>query len=202
MFQIIFERVITIDPYKYDDWEADIKHFSTSPQASSELEEILAGDELDAIFIDGDHSYRGAREDAVVFSRYLRDQGIIGFHDIGNQGINPWTLQKEGSDALLSEIKYDLPTYPEYSYYGDPFVDINFEVYDFGGLAAIRWKKAYQKMFDESVYIYPLDMLVHKDWIGEEDFQKVKKMNGELSLHCDKVYGEILKMTNRLDYKK
>ncbi len=41
------------------------------------------GDEkLDFLFIDGDHSYEGVRNDYVMYSPFVRPGGIIAFHDV------------------------------------------------------------------------------------------------------------------------
>ncbi len=43
---------------------------------------VLAGREIDVLFIDGDHSYMGATEDFRLYSPLVRQGGIIAFHDI------------------------------------------------------------------------------------------------------------------------
>jgi cephalosporin hydroxylase len=42
----------------------------------------LNGREIDLLFIDGDHSYDGVKCDFVAYRRFVRDGGIIAFHDI------------------------------------------------------------------------------------------------------------------------
>jgi predicted O-methyltransferase YrrM len=39
---------------------------------------------LDVLFIDGDHSYEGARRDFEDYGRLVRPGGIIAFHDIAD----------------------------------------------------------------------------------------------------------------------
>ncbi|HCY58651.1 MAG TPA: methyltransferase [Opitutae bacterium] len=46
------------------------------------LENVLEGDLLDFLFIDGDHSYEGVKSDFTIYSKLVRPGGIIGFHDI------------------------------------------------------------------------------------------------------------------------
>ena len=40
------------------------------------------GQQLDVLFIDGDHTYDGVRSDYLNFRDLVRDGGVIGFHDI------------------------------------------------------------------------------------------------------------------------
>jgi predicted O-methyltransferase YrrM len=49
------------------------------------------GDRLDFLFIDGDHSYDGVRRDFELYSPFVREGGLVAFHDIvpggpGRQG--------------------------------------------------------------------------------------------------------------------
>lgn len=48
------------------------------------LKNVLNGEELDFIFIDGDHSYEGVKMDLEMYSPFLKDGGYIGFHDIND----------------------------------------------------------------------------------------------------------------------
>lgn len=41
-----------------------------------------AGNQLDVLFIDGDHSYAGVKADFVMYRKLVRDGGLIAFHDI------------------------------------------------------------------------------------------------------------------------
>jgi cephalosporin hydroxylase len=43
---------------------------------------VLAGEQLDFLFIDGDHSYDGVRADYETYSPFVREGGLIAFHDI------------------------------------------------------------------------------------------------------------------------
>ncbi len=55
---------------------------STSSRALARVERILAGRELDVLFIDGDHTYEGVRRDYLRYRRFLRQGGFVVFHDI------------------------------------------------------------------------------------------------------------------------
>jgi cephalosporin hydroxylase len=55
-----------------------------SHQASTltELQRLLAGRPIDALFIDGDHRYDGVRQDFLMYGPLVRRGGLIAFHDI------------------------------------------------------------------------------------------------------------------------
>lgn len=55
---------------------------SHEPSTLATIQRHLAGREVDLLFIDGDHSYDGVKQDYETFSPLVRDGGIIGFHDI------------------------------------------------------------------------------------------------------------------------
>jgi predicted O-methyltransferase YrrM len=42
----------------------------------------LAGEPIDVLFIDGDHTYEGVKADYELYSPLVRPGGVIGFHDI------------------------------------------------------------------------------------------------------------------------
>lgn len=59
--------------------------FRADSHASQTLErvrECLAGQTVDFLFIDGDHTYAGVRADFAQYGPLVRPGGIIGFHDI------------------------------------------------------------------------------------------------------------------------
>ena len=43
---------------------------------------IFAGAPIDVLFIDGDHSYEGVKQDYEMYRSLVRPGGIIAFHDI------------------------------------------------------------------------------------------------------------------------
>ena len=55
----------------------------------AEFERTLAGGQLDFLFIDGDHSYAGVKQDFEFYSRFVKRGGIIGFHDIYHRAMQP-----------------------------------------------------------------------------------------------------------------
>jgi GT2 family glycosyltransferase/predicted O-methyltransferase YrrM len=56
------------------DWHA--------PETRAALVEHLAGRPVDFLFIDGDHSYAGVKQDYEMYAPLVRKGGLIGFHDI------------------------------------------------------------------------------------------------------------------------
>lgn len=46
------------------------------------VKKILQGNELDLLFIDGDHSFESVKKDYEFYSPLVTEGGIIGFHDI------------------------------------------------------------------------------------------------------------------------
>jgi predicted O-methyltransferase YrrM len=55
---------------------------SGTDQTRAALEELLAGQPLDVLLIDGDHSYDGVRRDFERYGPLVRPEGIIALHDI------------------------------------------------------------------------------------------------------------------------
>lgn len=55
---------------------------SHSPGTLSSVLEILKGKKLDALFIDGDHSYSGVKRDFEIYAPLVRKGGLVAFHDI------------------------------------------------------------------------------------------------------------------------
>lgn len=55
---------------------------SHDPATRHELERILAGRPIDALFIDGDHTYAGVSQDFFMYGALVRPGGLIAFHDI------------------------------------------------------------------------------------------------------------------------
>jgi GT2 family glycosyltransferase/glycosyltransferase involved in cell wall biosynthesis/cephalosporin hydroxylase len=55
---------------------------SHDPATVAALEEILAGRPIDFLFIDGDHTYYGARKDFELYSPFVAEDGLVALHDI------------------------------------------------------------------------------------------------------------------------
>jgi len=59
-----------------------IRGDSHSAEAKARVLRILAGQPLDYLFIDGDHTYAGVQRDFEMYSPLVRSGGIVAFHDI------------------------------------------------------------------------------------------------------------------------
>lgn len=79
-----------------------VRRDSLDPATVGVVKERLAGQPVDFLFIDGDHSERSVRSDHALYSPLVRPGGMIAFHDIvpgPNSGGVPklWSELKEGS---------------------------------------------------------------------------------------------------------
>jgi cephalosporin hydroxylase len=54
-------------------------------ETKNALSNILNGEKLDFLFIDGDHSYEGVKQDFEMYSSFVKKGGYIGFHDINDR---------------------------------------------------------------------------------------------------------------------
>lgn len=92
------QKIISIDlsfPYGYPsektklfrlfDFDQEL-HFLRGSSFSNEMigkvSNILKGDKIDFLFVDGDHSYEGVKKDFEQYKPLVREGGIIAFHDI------------------------------------------------------------------------------------------------------------------------
>ena len=57
---------------------------SHDPSTLEELTRLLQGKLIDVLFIDGDHSYAGVRQDFELYSKLVRPGGLVFFHDIAH----------------------------------------------------------------------------------------------------------------------
>lgn len=55
---------------------------SHAPETRNLVLSLLAGEHLDFLFIDGDHSYEGVKTDFELYSPLVRRGGLIAFHDV------------------------------------------------------------------------------------------------------------------------
>jgi predicted O-methyltransferase YrrM len=61
-----------------------IRRDSHDWQTVNQVRKILNGDEIDFLFIDGDHTYEGVKQDFEMYSPLVADDGLIGLHDIAH----------------------------------------------------------------------------------------------------------------------
>lgn len=65
-----------------------IQDDSHSPTSLDKINSILNEKKLDFLFIDGDHSYIGIKQDYQIFNPLVKKGGIIAFHDICQNPLN------------------------------------------------------------------------------------------------------------------
>lgn len=103
----VAEKVITVDfhhrkfaiPKNCTFLVAD----STEDSTVDKIRSMLDGDLLDALFIDGAHTYKGVKNDFEKFAPLVRDGGVIGLHDI----VDSPRHRRKGCDVHIywNEIK-------------------------------------------------------------------------------------------------
>ncbi len=59
-----------------------IRGDSHSPETKEGILRILDGEQLDYLFLDGDHTYCGVQRDFQMYAPLVRSGGIVAFHDI------------------------------------------------------------------------------------------------------------------------
>ena len=82
------KRVVTIDIVKpmwpdYGDKVTFIHGDSAEPDIIAKVEETMAGNKPDFLFIDGGHSARQVRADWNAYGYAVQERGMIAFHDVG-----------------------------------------------------------------------------------------------------------------------
>jgi predicted O-methyltransferase YrrM len=81
-----------------------IEDYSTSPKAIKQTLDFLSN-EIDFIFIDGDHHYEAVKKDFENYGKYVRKGGVIAFHDI--QSYPPPISPVKEVDRFWEEIKHN-----------------------------------------------------------------------------------------------
>lgn len=59
-----------------------IRADSHRPETFAQVERILAGEKFDFIFIDGDHTYDGVKQDYERYRELCAAHAVVGFHDV------------------------------------------------------------------------------------------------------------------------
>ena len=73
---------------------------SHDPGTRRRVETLLAGNPVDFLFVDGDHTYDGVRQDFEMYSPLVRPGGLVAFHDIS---ASP-TPDTEGTSRFWREL--------------------------------------------------------------------------------------------------
>lgn len=86
-----------------------INGYSTAGSTIDKLERYLNGRKIDLLFIDGDHTYEGVKNDLMFYLPFLASNGHIAFHDIlpahreADGGfVNGWVIEV---DQLWLKVK-------------------------------------------------------------------------------------------------
>ena len=100
------DQVIGIDnspdaPYKGN---VHIVGDSHDPDTFTELLAALDGNLIDCLFIDGDHSYDGARQDFDMYAPLVRPGGVVALHDIAAESTPDYEI---GVPKLWAELRTD-----------------------------------------------------------------------------------------------
>ncbi len=79
---------------------------SHDPEFAASVEKLFNGEQVDFLFIDGDHTEVGVREDYELYQHLVRPGGLIGFHDIvinqptpDNQVYHFWKYLKQNAET-------------------------------------------------------------------------------------------------------
>jgi predicted O-methyltransferase YrrM len=94
-----------------------LRENSHNAKTVAKVSEILGPEPIDFLFIDGDHSYNGVRQDFENYRQFMRPGGIVAFHDIVNSKLEVskfWTEVK-------SEFKSEEIVGEDLAPYGIPF---------------------------------------------------------------------------------
>lgn len=67
------------------------------------VQNVLGGEQLDLLFIDGDHTYEGVKKDYLNYKQFVRPGGLILFHDIVNRPEN--VVEQVGVPLFWSELE-------------------------------------------------------------------------------------------------
>lgn len=90
VWKALSQRVIGIDAMRGTDATnfdpAVIIGNSHDAKTLQAVEQCLAGQPIDFLFIDGDHSYEGAQQDFETYGALVAPDGIIAIHDINEDG--------------------------------------------------------------------------------------------------------------------
>lgn len=88
----------------------DSKH----PYLVQRVRELLNGRKIDFLFIDGDHTYNGVKQDFEIYKEFLHESSIVGFHDIIDSKFHrdENCFVSDFWDELKNKFNYDEFIYP------------------------------------------------------------------------------------------
>jgi predicted O-methyltransferase YrrM len=66
-----------------------IRGDSHADETRTALADLLAGEPIDVLFIDGDHTYEGVKQDFLMYAPMVANEGMIVFHDVSPHPSHP-----------------------------------------------------------------------------------------------------------------
>jgi cephalosporin hydroxylase len=97
---------------------------SHDPRASEQIASTLSGNELDFLFIDGDHSYEGVKQDWQTYSAFVRSGGLIAFHDIVPDYASRFGIRTNCDAGAVNEFWREIKQeFPHFEFVEDPTQD-------------------------------------------------------------------------------
>jgi len=83
-----------------------VRNDSHLPESRDRVKSLLGTNQLDLLFIDGDHSYEGVKQDFLLYRELVRPGGLIMFHDVAHHAPE----KKCYVDQLWNEVKVQYPS--------------------------------------------------------------------------------------------
>jgi cephalosporin hydroxylase len=77
---------------------------SYAPETVRKVQRFLNGRKFDFLFIDGDHSFHGVKEDFLEYLPMVRPGGLVGFHDIVPDDVARYGTKPEDSECYGGEV--------------------------------------------------------------------------------------------------
>jgi cephalosporin hydroxylase len=83
----LFERLLIRRMPQLGQKASFIRADSHDPRTVGKLRDVVRGQMVDLLFIDGDHTYEGVRKDFEMYSPLVRRGGVIALHDIAKHSV-------------------------------------------------------------------------------------------------------------------
>jgi predicted O-methyltransferase YrrM len=101
-----------------------IKGDSHSDLTKRDLEKALKNRKIDFLFIDGDHTYGGAKSDYFIYGEFVRPGGLIALHDVVD------SENHRNCNCFVSKLWQEIK--------GENEIEIIFEPLTWGGIGVIE----------------------------------------------------------------